>query len=290
MVSSIINPAHTVTFEEFDTDKLTFSTPAINRKGGQQVYLKYDKRRGDVAIQTPVLTTLFGARKWEDDNGTSASISLSMTRLPGDDEADVAMASAKFDKLDAKILNHGQVNGEILFDKFKTKAAILDNYNKLVKTVADQWVDQVKFKIPLNKDGTPAIDLFDEAGTRYDSVDVYDKVSAESKVQLIFKMSVVYFFPRASWGLSLAVKAIRFIRQENTPNIGSDPAGYNQFVLAFTPPVTKRGVVTEALVAPQPPKKRLKPTPVAKEMLRLWQNCHRIRHQMVVQIQCSSLS
>jgi hypothetical protein len=235
----ITKVASAIPMKEFNPSLLKFSSPSVNKyKSGSQLFVNYNDNRGCVTVQTPMMSTPFGARQWLDSSTNSpgsASLSLALRGIHHDEPTPSSTLDTK-DKLmhmDKMLLEYCRTHSKIIFGKEKTMENIKDNYNSIVKKGGEQQIDMVKFKIPLDSTFSPCnFELFDTEGHSYEPAEVFDLIKPGCQMQVIFKRCMVYFIPKGMWGLSMAVKAIRF-RADTVLETIIEDTGFRQFVDEF---------------------------------------------------------
>jgi hypothetical protein len=147
---------------DFDAQKVTFSTLRTLDNGGKVVYVSYDG--APLIFQTPEMIAPFGVSKWDNDKGSNAPPKFTLDlSFKGMDSRDVLKKF--YDNLcamDTKILNGAKENSMTWFKKEQSEIVLRELMTKIIREPKDQKYPAT-FKVTLpKKDGSFDFEVYNQ--------------------------------------------------------------------------------------------------------------------------------
>ena len=246
----------TTLVKDLDINKIQFSNKMPMNNGGYMCYVNNPSLcSGKWYMQTPIMKAPFGLSKVNPFGnpapkpGEQPKVSLWLS-FGASRDPDVAACHKKMKELDEFMLSSAVSNSVDWFGKQCSKDILDEKYNKCVRSPNKPptdgrapFPDSMPLKIYCRGSGddiNPVDDLKlyewdvdNDKCTQVDSSSIWDVIHKQSEVQVIFRINMVYFVGKQSWGLTMRAETIRYI-----PKM-MQPTGASQFLKVNTllPPV-----------------------------------------------------
>ena len=225
---------------EFEINKVTFSTPRTMKNGAKVVYIGYKGEK--LLLQTPVMVAPFGINKWQSEDGSGpAKYSLDLSFDGMDQRAILKKFYDNLNDMDMKLIKDGFANHDKWLSLKKPPRSVDDVenvYTRIIKTPKDPKYSPT-FKVNLPHDGsTFTFNIYDSNQNVINLFDMFEKKELETKrcrVSAIIQCTGIWVAGGKSFGCSWKVVqmeitpraringyAIRRIKEDVLPDIEDD--------------------------------------------------------------------
>jgi hypothetical protein len=231
--------------QDLDVSKLHFSSKMPMNNGGYMCYVNNkDAGTGKFYIQTPIMkvpfgiskTNPFGSTNPEAQPKTNLLLSFGKSRDP-----DVAICHEKLKELDKFMHDSAVANSVDWFGKKSSMEVLEEKYNPCVRSPnkppdngKQPFPDTLSLKIYCRGSGDNIVpsdelklfewDVENDNCKQVNVSTIWDVIERQCEVQVIFRVNMLYFVGKQSWGLTLKAETIRYIP------MSMHPTGAAQFI------------------------------------------------------------
>lgn len=186
-----------ILFKNFDVSKISYDALSKNARGGNRSYLKYNGVP-KLILQTPVVYAPFGLSKFEEEGKNKYSIDISFRGM--DEDPKIKLYHDKMAAFDNELIAEGVKNSKDWFGKKLTQDTIENFYKSIVKPSKEptKYAPTQKFKIENNRDGSPAVEVYNAKKERMDIQDI----PKGAQLSAIIEARQVWFMNKNSYGVS----------------------------------------------------------------------------------------
>lgn len=188
-------------FSDISASDISFSAPRVNGNGGQTVYINHVSGN-PLTIQVPRTRCPFGVSTQDFDGQQKCSVDISF----GHETTTKIHEFKKWvESMDNLIKEKAHENSKQWFKK-EMKPAVLEEFYKhqVNKPKNDAYPDSMKFKIVNTKEGTPAVDVYNNQK----QLIPLDSITKGTDVMIIAQMSSIWFVNKM-FGVTWRVKQIK---------------------------------------------------------------------------------
>ena len=185
-------------YKNFDASKLAVGELSKNRAGGNQVSLMYDERKGNIILQTPVVSVPFGLSEYVPD-GSDPKYSIDISFKGHEDNSRTAAFKRIMEDVDEHMISLGVLNSRKWFaGKALSREVVEELYRPLVKPSKqpEKYAPTLKCKIR----SLSNLDAFTKERQPFD----INMLQMGSTVKLILEFSPVWFVNK-QFGVTLNI-------------------------------------------------------------------------------------
>lgn len=226
--------------DEFDINKVTFSTPRTMKNGAKTVYINYKGEK--LLFQTPVMVAPFGINKWQNEDGSGpVKYSLDLSFEGMGDRAVLKRFYENMNEIDNKLIKEGFAHHDKWLTLKKAPKSIDDVenvYTRIIKTPKDAKYSPT-FKVNLPHDGSSfTFNVYDNNQKTINLFDMCEKKDIDTKrcrVSAIIQCTGIWVAGGKSYGCSWKVVqmevtlkrrisdyAIRRIKDDKLPDVDDE--------------------------------------------------------------------
>lgn len=189
-------------YKVFAPTQMTCGELSKNKAGGNQVVMSYGGKRGNVMIQTPVVSVPFGLSEYLPEGGSEPrySIDLSYKGYEGDARVNTFLQVMK--AMDDHMIDEGVKNSATWFGKTLSREVIAELYRPLVKDSKQPEKYAPTMKCKIRTSGTSLrMEAFHKDRTPFDVLNAFQPGSS---VKCILEFSPIWFVNK-QYGITLNV-------------------------------------------------------------------------------------
>lgn len=233
------NPHNILRTSDFDPKKIIITESLKTKFGGLQSYVNYPHKgtgNGKVYYQTPIMSVPFGIVKSQMEGQAEPKYYLEMSFNATTDKLDGfhKRTHELFEGIDDKMLDVAVERSADWFKKKKERSVIKDEkYKSVLRSNNDEngnpkydYPDRLNFKILVNDDGKPAVEVYNNVRERLEinSIDELTKlIPPKSRVKAIVQAASVWV-TSTGCGITWRVVQIKVYPSEQMPDFAFQPS------------------------------------------------------------------
>lgn len=239
VISVESNPHNILRTSDIDPSKITITKSEKTKYGGLQSFLNYPikgNNAGKLFYQTPIMTVPFGIVKSQMEGQADPKYYLELSFNATNDKLTGFHKKAHdmFKGIDEKLIDCAVERSADWFKKKKDRSVIIDEkYKSALRSNTDEngnpkndYPDRLNFKILVNEDGKPAVEVYNSLRERVEvnSVEELMKVIPQkTRVKAIVQAASVWV-TSTGCGISWRVHQIKLYPSEQMPEFAFLPS------------------------------------------------------------------